>query len=862
MFSIKRPLVWMAAALVLGEWIGQYGMQTGMLVSILMGLTGILLGDGIEKAAGKLSKKTGTGIWGRERYFLPFFCCLGVMLAAGASAPTEFSQSLEGYQQDTLKEESSQGITGILTGIIEDVEPDDEGIRLYVRECFLYGEELQAFASEQEAVWKGAEPVQGTGVSAGRVMITWSGADFGTEALNYIPGSRIQAEGWIYLFPKASNPGQFDTRKYYLGNNIQAGMKAENVSVTEEANTILREKLLWLEMKLFASLEQVCESRDAGVFQALLLGESRQVEEETKQLYQAGGIAHLLSISGLHISCIAMVIYQMLRRGTGSFPWGMAGGMCFLFCYGAIVGNKMSAFRAMIMFSCMMGANVAGRKYDLLSAAGLAAILILLQYPMQIYQTGFWMTFLAVVGIGVVYPAVSTFIGKSSRWLQSLLFSASVQMMVLPVILYSGYVCSVYTVLLNLLVIPLAAYLLFSAAGGAVGGLFSSSIGMFLAGAGHYILNWYDWLCTRILTLPGARMVTGQPKLRQIFLYYSVLLMAVWLMGILSRQKKKVEKRNRFREYLFREKQLCSMEQGQSPGSLLSAEEVRCLYKKKCLRLLLLAVGSLLLYGMLQKQPDGMLHITMLDVGQGECIHLQLPNGGQILIDGGSTDVSSSGTYRIEPYLLSQGVGQIHLLVVTHPDADHCNGILELLERGQVSVKELYLASMWEKDAWGELLTYAAERNIPVRYANAGDRLVFADVEISCLHPVEPVEAENDNSIVLQLKYGDFSALFTGDISMEAEDFLSELGPVTLLKVPHHGSRYSASTNLLEVCTPKIAFVSCGLGNAYGHPHEELLQRLEDIQCQWYATKRSGALFLKTDGSRVEIDTFSENVYF
>ena len=861
MFSIKRPLVWMAAALVLGEWIGQYGMQTGMLVSIFMELIMILLWDGMEKAAGKLSAKTGIRIWGRERYFLPFFCCLGVILVTGASEPVEFSECLEKYQQNTLEEERSQGITGSLTGMIEDVEPDGEGIRLYVRECFVYGEELQEFISVQETTGRNSESVQGAGVSAGNVMITCAGVDFGAEALNYLPGSRIQAEGWIYLFPKATNPGQFDTRNYYLGNKIQAGMKADSVTVTRAENAVFRQKLLWLEMKLFASLEQVCESRDAGVFQALLLGNSRQVEEDTKQLYQEGGIAHLLSISGLHISCIAMVIYQVFRRCTGSFPWGMTGGVFFLLCYGIIVGNKVSALRAMIMFCCMMGANVTGRKYDLLSAAGLAAILILLQYPMQIYQTGFWMTFLAVVGIGVVYPAVFTFIGKSSRWLQSLLFSASVQMMVLPVILYSGYVCSVYTVLLNLLVIPLAAYLLFSAAGGAVGGLFSSSIGMFLAGAGHYILNWYDWLCTKMLALPGARMVTGQPDLWQIFLYYSVLLLAVCLMRFLG-DKKKAEERGLSREYLFQRKQLHSLEQPQSPGQLLSSEEVFRLHRRKCIRLLLLATGSLLLYGMLQKRPDGMLHITMLDVGQGECIHLQLPQGGHILMDGGSTDVSSSGTYRIEPYLLSQGVEQIDLLIVTHPDADHCNGILELLERGQILVKELYLGSMWEEDAWEEILTYTAQKNIPVRYAKAGDRFVFSGVEISCLHPTDPVTEENDNSIVLQLEYGDFSALFTGDISMEAEDFLPELRSVTLLKVPHHGSKYSASTSLLEVCTPKIAFISCGLGNQYGHPHEELLQRLEDAQCQWYATKKSGALFLETDGSRVKIDTFSENVYF
>lgn len=891
----------MAAALVLGEWIGQYGLQIGIVVSILMILVMMLLWDGMKiTAVDELLEKRGIRIWGRERYFLPFFCCLGVVLSVRACEPAEFSKELERYLQSTPAEERSQGLTGTLTGMIEDVEPDGEGIRLYVRDCFVDAACFEQYVTGQEqSVFGKDTAAEKTGLSAdrrmqseegqlsaGKVMITCAEVDFATEALDYFPGSRIQAEGWIYLFPEATNPGQFDTRNYYLGKNVQAGMKADFVSVTATKNqglqsiqSMLRKELLWLEMKLYASLEQVCESRDAGVFQAILLGASRQVEEETKQLYQAGGIAHLLSISGLHISCIAMVIYQAIRRYTGSFLVGMAGGTFFLLCYGIIVGSGASALRAMIMFGGFMGANVTGRKYDLLSGTGLAAILILLQYPMQIYQAGFWMSFLAVAGIGLLNPAVLAFTGCKGKILQSLLFSASVQMSVLPVVLYSSYVCPVYSVLLNLLVVPFAAYLLFSAVGGAFGGLLVRGVGVFLAGTGHYILNWYERLCTQMLELPRARMITGKPELWQVFLYYGVLLFVICLMRRFGTQKKKLRNSEKSTEVLetgrdlsvgnsFRKGRSMSVGKIRSTGrflqaeELLSAEEIHRLYRRRCLRLLLVFVSGILLYAMLQKHPDGKLHITMLDVGQGECIHLQLPEGGHIVIDGGSTDVSNPGTYRIEPYLLSQGVREIDLLVVTHPDADHCNGILELLENGQIPVRQLYLARMYAADAWAELLACAEERQIPVRYAQAGDGFTFSEVKFTCLHPENIVVEENDNSVVLRLEYGDFSALFTGDISMEAEDFLGVLEPVTLLKVPHHGSKYSVSTDLLSACTPKAAFISSGPGNLYGHPHEELLRRLETAGCQWYATKKSGALFLETDGSWIEIDTFAENVYF
>ncbi len=831
----------MAAALVLGEWIGRYGLRIGIFVSIVMMLVMILLWDGMRvTAADEFLEKKGIKIWGRERYCLPFFCCLGVVLAVRAAVPTEFAAELERYLESTPAEERSQGVTGTLTGIIEDVEPEGEGIRLYVRDSLLSGGERELFQGEK---W----------LAGGRTVITCAGVNFAADALEYLPGSRIQAEGWIYLFPEASNPGQFDTRNYYLGRNIQTGMKAESVCVIPEENPGLRamlaRELLWLEMKLYASLEQVCEDRYTGVFQALLLGSSRQVEEEIKELYQAGGIAHLLSVSGLHISSIAMVVYKGVRRYTGSFPAAMGIGGFFLLSYGIMVGSSASALRAVIMFCCFMGANVFGRKYDLLSGAGLAAILILLQYPMQIYQSGFWMSFLAAAGIGVVNPAVLAFTGCKNRVIQSILFSGAVQVSVLPVVLYSSYVCPVYSVLLNLLVIPCSAYLLFSAAGGAVGGLLVRGTGVFLAGTGHYILNWYEWLCTHVLELPGASVVTGKPMLWQVLLYYGMLLLLVCLMRGFENKEKL------WGRFFAAGKEARSDE-------LLSVEERRSRFGRKSLKLLSLCLGSCFLYALLLKWPDGELHITMLDVGQGECIHLQLPQGEHMLIDGGSTDVSSPGTYRIEPYLLSQGVKEIELLVLTHPDADHCNGIPELLEGGQIPVKQLYLADMYETDAWSEMLAWSEEKQIPVRYGQAGDEFVCSGVEFTCLHPKSRMQEENDNSTVLRLKYGGFSALFTGDISMEAEDFLEELEPVTLLKVPHHGSRYSASPELLSACIPKAAFISSGQGNLYGHPHPELLERLEAVGCQWYATKKSGALFLKTDGERAEIDTFAENIYF
>ena len=752
---------------------------------------------------------------GRELCCLPFFCLAGIVLMVYGTMPSELENYLDGTGNVS---QTRQGATACLLGEIERVEPDGDGIRLFVSHTMAEISQEDTFSES---------------LSAGTILVSLPDTDFTEQAMEYVPGSRIRVQGWLYLFPRATNPGQFDTKLYYYGKNVHGGMKAEQISVIRESRRPLQKELLWIRMKLFDSLEQVCQPREKGVFQAILLGASREVTEETKKLYQAGGIAHLLSISGLHISCLAMVLYQAIRRYSGSFLFAMGSVLFFLISYGIIVGSTASALRAMIMFGCFLGANVTGRKYDLLSGAGLAAILILVWYPMQIYQSGFWMSFLAVAGIGVVYPAVSAFTGCTGKVLNSLLFSWSVQITLLPVILYNNYVCSSYSVLLNLLVVPFAAYLLFSAVTGALGGLVCKALGIFFAGTGHYILNWYDTVCRWMLTLPKASMIMGKPAWWQIGIYYGLFLLAVFWMAHQGKWKEQED-------------------------SLMKPKERQRLVRRKAVRFVPVLLLSVVLFAAIQHNRDGKLHLAMLDVGQGECLCMHLPDGSNVLIDGGSTDVKNVGTYRIEPYLLSEGISHIDLLVLTHSDADHCNGILELLESERITVGEIYLSRMADEAAWEELFSYTDQLGIPIRYAVSGDRVLFGEMQIDCLHPGkdEITGEDNDNSVVLKVTYGTFSAVLTGDISMDAEDFLAETGEVTLLKAAHHGSKYSTSEELLSVCNPDMVFISCGAGNSYGHPHEELLKRLENADCDWYVTAEKGALFIETDGKKTDVHTF------
>ncbi len=270
------------------------------------------------------------------------------------------------------------------------------------------------------------------------------------------------------------------------------------------------------------------------------------------------------------------------------------------------------------------------------------------------------------------------------------------------------------------------------------------------------------------------------------------------------------------------------------------------------------------------KMPQG-LQITMVDVGQGDCIYLEEESGVRMLIDGGSSDKSNVEKYQMIPYLKYEGVSYLDAVVVTHPDSDHISGIRAMLEEDTdgITVGALYLPDVGERsrsEAYHELEKLAEEAGISVRYLGLGDRLHCGKVMLTCLHPLKGWETEDANaySTVLHLRYGSFSALFTGDLEGQGEEMvldvirgqMSEEPPLTLLKVAHHGSRNSTGEAFLQAVNPQIALISAGRDNRYGHPHEELLERLSDHGCRIYRTHEQGAVTICVHRGRVQVETF------
>ena len=499
-------------------------------------------------------------------------------------------------------------------------------------------------------------------------------------------------------------------------------------------------------------------------------------------------------------------MYRMLRRLTGSYSVGGVAGIFFLCMYILMIGCTVSAMRALVMFLFRVGADMTGRHYDAPTAFAFAAVVVLLWRPLYLFDGGFWLSFGAVLAILLVLPAFQDFA------FQGIWASVSINLVLLPILLYYFFEFPLYSFLLNLFVIPLMSVLLFLGMAGSGIYVVCMPIAKILMKICGVILWIYKKGCNIAIRLPASRIVTGRPQLWQIAVYYVVLCMVLLLLW---------KKSN------------------------------RC----KVLAAALLGMAVFVLG--FRWGEDGKMMTTILDVGQGDGIFIKGPDGGTYLIDGGSSDVKKIGQYRIEPFLKSQGVSRLDYVIVTHGDSDHMNGIEELIDRKKIGVTIDTLV-LPVQEVWGEELVALAERakkeGIRVVVIAPGQEIMEEELTLTCLQPSEAeegLETGNETSMVMAVSYGEYDMLLTGDVEGKGEEELTDLlkhkyknCSWEVLKVAHHGSKNSSSKEFLDVVKPRYAIISAGQKNRYGHPHQETIARLEEAECKIKSTQETGAVMI------------------
>lgn len=633
----------------------------------------------------------------------------------------------------------------------------------------------------------------------------------GEDTADLYPGDKICVTGQLKMLQGAANPGQFDSKKYYEGKKIDYTMWEPEIQLLERPRFSIS-RALYKVRQYCSGVISDCTDEETGILmRGIVLGDKSGISQETKELYQTGGISHILAISAMHLTILGNGFYALLKKMR--LPVGLAGGLTgiFLTVYGVLTGASVATVRALIMFLLNIGGRLSGRTSDPPTSLALAAVLLLSGNPAVLGDSGFLLSFSAMVSFSVF---------KENRKLGS---SILLYFFMAPVILWFFYEIPLYSVWINLLVVPTISIVLISGAAACLLGAISYHAGLAASLPGHFLLRIYQLLCRLAGEMPYSRLVLGRPSVAGVILYYGLMLFTLWL----------------FRRY-------------------------RLSWKRFFILLLMIPAWILLNF-----HPQKDLKIAALDVGQGDCIVIQSPAGKSYMVDGGSTTENRIGEYRIWPYLKYYGISKLEGIFVTHPDEDHINGILELLElikedRISLKVEQLIIPKWKNRSAFAEIIALAKVAEIPVYEMGAGESFADGEVHFACLYPDggDYTKDYNAGSLVLEIAYGEFCGLLMGDLEGECEEkMLEAFGEVDWLKVAHHGSKYSTCEKFLSVVDPKISVISCGAYNFYGHPHEELLERLEKAGTDIYATKDFGAIWVITDGEKIDLRTFRKYTY-
>lgn len=656
-------------------------------------------------------------------------------------------------------------------------------------------------------------------------------------------GMHVRLEGMLVLPELPRNPGQFNRRIYESGKKIDFYLENPTVLEVKEQRSGVREVVEIWKTEMMNRCKKIYPDAEAGILEAMLFGEKRELSGDIKELYQAAGISHVLVISGLHISLLALAVAGILRRLGFPMPIWVILSVGVLAGYGILIGQPTTAVRALLMFFVLQGARLLGRSYDLLSALAFAGILMLLDNPDLILDGGCRLSFCAVIGVGwyvseknKIFRSIGEKEKRKNRGkggkgssagaiLENIRAGWYLWLFTLPVMLDTFYQVSVVGILWNLVAIPLLPVIIASGGLGVVLAGWNIFLGSLAGSPAYGMLQLYQEIGNISEKLPVGMWTPGQPSKPVIAGYYLV----IFLLVLVEKQLIKREKRWK----IFPGMELCSM----------------------LLLLLLMA------HPWQQREK-----ITFLDVGQGDASLLQ--SGGQtLLLDGGSTSQKNVGTYVILPYIKQQGISCLEAVVLTHTDQDHINGVTEVLEEGKkgwLTVKNLMYPYWMEGTEQGkQLKKLAEEAGASCRKIRAGDRLTIGKAEAVVLYPKEQekIAEPNAGSLVLFWKWEGVRAMFTGDLPEEKErELLQNLPACEILQVGHHGSATSTCREFLEQVQPSLAVISCAMKNRYGHPSPDTVDRLKKTGCEIRYTMKSGAITIRKRGREVLVTEYLEHV--
>ena len=645
--------------------------------------------------------------------------------------------------------------------------------------------------------------------------------------------------------------GDFDYAGYLASRGIYSTMFCPSLEVLpSESEQSVKRILLSLNRRLADVIARVLPEPESSLGRSLLLGRRGGMPDALLDAFARTGTAHLLSISGLHLGIVAAGVLAIMLAAVGRrrylYVWF---GIAAVWVYALFTGVRPPVVRAAAMLTLFLLAELAGRQKHAPTALALAAAVMVGVEPRLLWQTSFQLSVLAMAGLVLLYNPVRALLVSSAGFIQRRCriahalpdAAADITAATLAATIAVSPVCagtfgliSLIAVPASLLTLPLLPFALSSTSAAALVGLASPTLAAPFGWIAWLFLSCIINVVEALASLPGAAAAVQPPDRLITAAYYTLIVVLAMLW-----------QRNWRRD-----------DKPGAPPSLSTPPP------RSAVRWAIptLALAVVLVWSAVLEAPDGRLHVAFLDVGQGDSAFIVTPSGRTVLIDGGP---DGQRTCSLVDRFLPFWDRSIDVVVLTHPHADHLGGLLAVADRYDVGLvlcpfvtAESLLYAEWERRMAGP--------DVALRRATADQKLALGDgTTLEVLNPTAAAsmkgpDADDNNSVVLRLSYGDVSVLFTADIGSEQEISLvhrvADLR-ANVLKVPHHGSNTSSCSRFLDAVGPDYAVVSVGAENAYGHPHEDVIGALVASGATVLTTSTSGTVEFITDGHELVLCT-------
>ena len=679
------------------------------------------------------------------------------------------------------------------------------------------------------------------------------------------PGDVIQVVTTIRPAHGLRNPGGFDYATFLIRHGITATAWADGskdiVKLEERGNPVLRQIHHWRQAIRQAALNAL-DGPSLSIYLAMIIGESGYLTPEVRDNFMASGTTHILSISGSHLALVAIIVFGVIRIGLRHLPEPylvrltlyITPTKCAAFAtippvvfYSALAGGEVPTIRSLIMILVALFATLTERPHVGMRALTLAALFIVIQDPLAIYDISFQLSFLSVLTILFIVQRrinaaqdMQSMHGSQSdqsrTWLHSatkrllqsshmlILISVAVTITTLPLVAYHFHQIPWAGFLGNLLIVPFAGIVLIPAGlATAVWVLVTDRTTLPFSGVLDWFVRIFYDIAKGFTYIPYAEYHVASPSELSILVFYAAIAVASW----------------------WRRATIMS------PRWYIQTIATGC------------AVVTLTawVWSPYAGPRNGEIKVSYLDVGQGDAILFQLPGPKIILVDGGTGPPRlDMGRTVIAPYLWDHGITHIDLMVITHPQFDHMGGLAYV-------IREFSVDTIWTngktRDAefyqqfTAELITARGRQDIKERQVKRDtEPLSIGTCHIHILNPNTTYHSQNDHSIVFRLSCGPHSFLLTGDVEHNALYDLRQfpaLNRARVLKVPHHGAATSIDIDFLQQVDPELAIISVGKRNRYGHPSREMLSAYHAMNIPIYRTDRDGAIIVQTMGQQLSV---------